>query len=39
MNSATARVNGSGKEKKKLKLLYHVSGEGLQAKHISCIES
>jgi hypothetical protein len=29
MNSATARVSGSGKLKKKLRLLYHVSGEGL----------
>jgi hypothetical protein len=32
MNSATTRVSGSGKEekKKKLRLLYHVSGEGLR---------
>jgi hypothetical protein len=29
MNSAVARVNRSGKEKK-LRLLYHVSGEGLR---------
>jgi hypothetical protein len=30
MNSVTARVSGSGKEKKKLRLLYYVSEEGLQ---------
>jgi hypothetical protein len=30
MNSVAARVSGSGKERKKLSLLYHVSGEGLQ---------
>jgi hypothetical protein len=29
MNSAAARVGGSGKEEKKCMLLYHVSGEGL----------
>jgi hypothetical protein len=29
MNSATARVSGREKEKK-LRLLYHVSGEGLR---------
>jgi hypothetical protein len=30
MNNVVARVSGSGKEKKKLRLLYHVSGEGLR---------
>jgi hypothetical protein len=30
MNSAVARVSGSGKEKKKLRLLHHVSAEGLR---------
>jgi hypothetical protein len=30
MNSVTARVSESEKERKKLRLLYHVSGEGLR---------
>jgi hypothetical protein len=30
MSSAADRVSGSGKEKKKLRLLYHVSGEGFR---------